>query len=91
MSERFVVVPVDGGGVVEGQGEHSEVVVHDPAADSCLGEQGEGAGDDTVSEPQDPDAVVPILEYSREPNKYGKTAIRFTHGVPVLIITYLPG
>ncbi|XP_076014142.1 solute carrier family 12 member 7 isoform X3 [Genypterus blacodes] len=74
MVERFVVVPVDGGGVVGGQGEHSEAVVHDPAADSCLEEEGEGAGDESVSEPQNANAVVPILVYSREPNKYGDGA-----------------
>ena len=30
-------------------------------------------GEDSVFEPQDPNTVVPILEYNREPNKYGKT------------------
>ncbi|CAL8311263.1 unnamed protein product [Merluccius merluccius] len=56
MGERFVVVPV-GRGDVEG-------VVSDPAPETET--QGAAAGGQ-----RDPDAAVPILEYSREPNKYG--------------------
>ncbi|KAM6971314.1 solute carrier family 12 member 7 isoform 2-T2 [Tautogolabrus adspersus] len=81
MGERFVVVPVDGGVGVAGEGEHSDGVVADPAPDPGGGggsssssagtvEEKE-AGEDSVFEPQDPNAVVPILEYNREPNKYG--------------------
>ncbi|XP_029384595.1 solute carrier family 12 member 7 isoform X1 [Echeneis naucrates] len=74
MGERFVVVPVDGGGVVTGEREHTDAVVSDPAPDSGGGggtvEEKE-AGEDSVFEPNDPNNVVPILEYNREPNKYG--------------------
>ncbi|XP_028424825.1 solute carrier family 12 member 7 isoform X4 [Perca flavescens] len=80
MGERFLVVPVDGGVGVARDGEH------DPAPDTGGGGGGGGssssssegvtveekeAGEDSVFEPQDPNAVVPILEYNREPNKYG--------------------
>ncbi|XP_051266511.1 solute carrier family 12 member 7 isoform X2 [Dicentrarchus labrax] len=86
MGERFVVVPVDGQVGVAGLGEHSDAVVSDPAPDpsgsgssSSSGGGGGGgstveekeAGEDSVFEPQDPNVVVPILEYNREPNKYG--------------------
>ncbi|XP_074478027.1 solute carrier family 12 member 7 isoform X2 [Sebastes fasciatus] len=75
MGERFVVVPVDRG-VAE---HHSDAVVSDPApaapgtpAPDSPEERVSAAGEDSVFEPQeDPDAVVPILEYNREPNKYG--------------------
>ncbi|XP_068565667.1 solute carrier family 12 member 7 isoform X1 [Cebidichthys violaceus] len=70
MGERFVVVPVDGGVGVAGVGDHSDAVVSDPAPDSV--EEEKEAGEDSVFEPQeDPNAVVPILKYNREPNKYG--------------------
>ncbi|XP_039645589.1 solute carrier family 12 member 7 isoform X1 [Perca fluviatilis] len=76
MGERFVVVPVDGGVGVARDGEH------DPAPDTGGGGGGSSssggvtveekeAGEDSVFEPQDPNVVVPILEYNREPNKYG--------------------
>ncbi|XP_031154125.1 solute carrier family 12 member 7 isoform X2 [Sander lucioperca] len=85
MGERFVVVPVDGGVGVARDGEHLDAVVADPAPDtggggsssSSSSSSGGGtveekeAGEDSVFEPQDPNAVVPILEYNREPNKYG--------------------
>ncbi|GLD54974.1 solute carrier family 12 member 7-like protein [Lates japonicus] len=79
MGERFVVVPVDGGGGVTGEREHSDAVVADPAPDTGGSSGGgtveeEETGEDSVFEPQDPNVVVPILEYNREPNKYGKTA-----------------
>lgn len=87
MGERFVVVPVDGGGGVTGEREHTDAVVADPAPDTGSGGSGGGTaeeqepepGEDSVFEPpQDPNDVVPILEYNREPNKYGKTAARYT-------------
>ncbi|CAL8293411.1 unnamed protein product [Lota lota] len=56
MGERFVVVPV---------GPRSDAVVSDPAPEN------EGAGDGGVAWQRDPNTTVPILEYSREPNKYG--------------------
>ncbi|KAK9528233.1 hypothetical protein VZT92_014716 [Zoarces viviparus] len=72
MGERFVVVPVDRGVAVAGVGAHSDAVVSDPALDVVEEKE---AGEDSVFEPQeDPNAVVPILKYNREPNKYGKTA-----------------
>ncbi|XP_053268070.1 solute carrier family 12 member 7 isoform X2 [Pleuronectes platessa] len=78
MGERFVVVPVDGGAGVVGDREPSDAVVSDPAPDTG-GSAGGGRaaaeeieeGEDSVFEPQDPNTVVPILEYNREPNKYG--------------------
>lgn len=87
MGERFVVVPVDGGGGVVGEGEHSDAVVSDPAPDTGSG--GKEAGEDSVFEQQDPNAVVPILEYNREPNKYGKTAASYKLRVPLLISSHL--
>eukprot|EP00064_Thunnus_orientalis_P006515 superscaffoldBa00000680_g6533 len=82
MGERFVVVPVDGGGGVAGEDEHSDAVVSDPAPDTGSGgrEEEKEAGEDSVFEQQDPNAVVPILEYNREPNKYGDIE-REAHGV----------
>ncbi|XP_071341746.1 solute carrier family 12 member 7 isoform X5 [Trachinotus anak] len=76
MGERFVVVPVDGGGGVTGEREHTDAVVADPAPDTGSSSGGgtaeeKEAGEDSVFEPQDPNDVVPILEYNREPNKYG--------------------
>ncbi|KAM6900624.1 solute carrier family 12 member 7 [Xenentodon cancila] len=73
MGERFVVVPVDGGGMVTGETECSDMVVADAAPDidggSGSGEESEALGD-SVFEPQDSN-IVPILKYNREPNKYG--------------------
>lgn len=91
MGERFVVVPVDGGVRVAVEGVHSDAVVSDPATDTGSSTTGGGAvddreaGEDSVFEPQDPDAVVPILKYNREPNKYGKTAACHKLRVPLLI------
>ncbi|XP_023118430.2 solute carrier family 12 member 7 isoform X7 [Amphiprion ocellaris] len=77
MGERFVVVPVDGG-VVAGEGENLDAVEADPAPDTgSSSSRGAATGEgketleDSVLEAQDPNAVVPILEYNREPNKYG--------------------
>lgn len=88
MGERFGVVPVDSGGVVVGEGEHLEAAVADPAPDAgggrrsggCAAATGEekDAPDDSVFVPQDPNAVVPILEYNREPNKYGRSSGTYT-------------
>ena len=78
MVERFVVVPVEGGGGVAGDREPSDAVVSDPAPDTG-GSAGAAAaeeteeGEDSVFESLDPNTVVTILEYNREPNKYGKT------------------
>lgn len=92
MGERFVVVPVDGRVGVTGEGEHSDAAVADPAPNTGSSSGGGGgtaeekeAGEDSVFEQQDPNAVVPILEYNREPNKYGKTAARHRLRVPLLI------
>ncbi|MEQ2203758.1 hypothetical protein XENOCAPTIV_003227, partial [Xenoophorus captivus] len=62
-------------------GEHSGKTEARPAPDTgdssstCAGTAEEQDPlEDSVFEPQDPEAAVPILEYNREPNKYGKTA-----------------
>lgn len=69
MGERFVVVPVDGGAGVAADEEQSDAAIDDPAPVSAArGEQ------EAAEEPQDQDGVLPILEYNREPNKYGMTA-----------------
>ncbi|TKS88047.1 Zinc finger protein 709 [Collichthys lucidus] len=82
MGERFVVVPVDGGVRVAGEGEHWDAVVADPAsytggAGGSSGSSGTAevkeAGEDSVFEAEDPNALVPILEYNREPNKYDES------------------
>uniref|UniRef100_A0A3Q3MVJ7 Solute carrier family 12 member 7b n=1 Tax=Mastacembelus armatus TaxID=205130 RepID=A0A3Q3MVJ7_9TELE len=65
MGDRFVVVRVDGGA----EREHRHAWVPNRGTDTSPGNiEGEG---DPVLEPQDSNTVVPILEYSREPNKYG--------------------
>lgn len=82
MGERFVVVPVDILGTGAREAERLDSIVPDPAPDTGgSGSSSNGyAGtaqeplEDSVFEPQDPDVVVPILKYSREPNKYGRTA-----------------
>lgn len=56
MTDRFVVIPVGKDDEAPGGGSD------DPVAGS-----GGSEGDNT-----DPQDAVPILEYSREPNKYGK-------------------
>ena len=62
MGERFVVVPVGPG---DGELQPPDGVFSDPAEEESEGAVGGVAAD--------PDTAVPILEYSREPNKYGKT------------------
>ncbi|XP_077480295.1 solute carrier family 12 member 7 isoform X1 [Stigmatopora argus] len=66
MGDRFVVVPVGAGGEVYIEGQRSDSVAGDDG-----GVDGQELEDDPVFEPQDPNAAVPILEYNREPNKYG--------------------
>lgn len=62
MGERFVVVPVDGGrGADRGQ-----PAAADPAP---AREDEEAAAGSSVAR-----GFLPILEYNREPNKYGMTA-----------------
>lgn len=70
MGERFVVVPVDGGGGAVGERERTSA-----ASDTGGGDLAEAnfLGEDSVFEAQDVNAAVPILDYNREPNKYGKT------------------
>lgn len=65
MTERFVVIPVGQGD----SGSREEVVDNDHVTLPDDG-GGEGAGGDFVD---NQGGVIPILEYSREPNKYGKT------------------
>lgn len=88
MGERFVVVPVDRGVGVTADAEHLDAVIADPAPDTG-GSNGtvdeKEAEEGSVFEPQDPNAVVPILEYNREPNKYGTTAARYKLRVPFII------
>ena len=80
MGERFVVVPVDGGVGVPAEGEHSDAVVVEPSPGGGGGggdaADGKEAGGEPAPEPHEPGSVVPILEYSREPNKYGKSGHR---------------
>lgn len=79
MGDRFLVVPVECAGSVPGQVGHSGTVAvpaPDPGGSGSPGiwDRNE-ALEDSVFEPADADAVVHILEYNREPNKYGKTAL----------------
>ncbi|KAF3836169.1 hypothetical protein F7725_028727 [Dissostichus mawsoni] len=73
MGERFVVVPVDRGVGVAAEGEHWDAVVADPAPDTISSSSSGGIVEEKeAGEDSDPNAVaVPILEYNREPNKYG--------------------
>lgn len=91
MGDRFVVVPVGGGGTVPVQGAHLDAVAADPGLDTGgsssssadTGQEKEPL-EDSVFEPLD--AAVPILEYNREPNKYGRCATdRRRLRVPLLI------
>lgn len=66
MGDRFVVVPVAGG--VGGLADE------DPAPDTSGGSAARGEQEAAVSSEaqlQDHDGFLPILEYNREPNKYG--------------------
>lgn len=68
MGERFVVVPVAGGlGHSAAEGEH-------PADAAAVAYPAPDTGEDSASGPPQPIAAVPILEYNREPNKYGETS-----------------
>lgn len=80
MGERFVVVPV-AGGAAEGD---------QPSAAAAI-EPGTGGGQpghEAVSGPVEPspgvepNPAVPILEYSREPNKYGEWRVRVSAACP---------
>lgn len=64
-----MVVPVDAGGAGAREGEHL-----DPDTGGVNGTE-EVEERSSVFESQDPDSVVPILKYSREPNKYGRTTV----------------
>lgn len=86
-----MVVPVGGGELVAGETERLNVVVADPAPDTDgSGNSNSGsleeneALEDSVFEPQRSTAV-PILEYNREPNKYGKTD-SLPHFLPVSLM-----
>lgn len=68
MGERFVVVPVDGGVGVPVDEQPSSASAADPAAIRRDKEEEEDSGS------QVQDGVLPILEYNREPNKYGMIA-----------------
>ncbi|XP_057680193.1 solute carrier family 12 member 7 isoform X2 [Corythoichthys intestinalis] len=73
MGDRFVVVPVDRGGDVSIEGQQSDSV-RVPATRFTGGDdrvEDPELEENAVFEPQDPNAAVPILEYNREPNKYG--------------------
>lgn len=77
MGERFVVVPVDGGvGVLADDG-LPDAAVADPApvnrgSSAATGDK--EAAEKSLAQPQDHDTFLPILEYNREPNKYGMAA-----------------
>lgn len=88
MGDRFLVVPVECTGSVSGQVGLSGTVAG-PVPDPGGASSGSPGGiwdrnepfEDSVFEPADAGAVLHILDYNREPNKYGKTALC----VPLLI------
>ena len=69
MGERFVVIPV---GPCNGELEPPDAVFSDPAPES---EEGAADGGAAAAGQRDPNTAVPILEYSREPNKYGNKSV----------------
>ncbi|XP_051910124.1 solute carrier family 12 member 7 isoform X2 [Hippocampus zosterae] len=69
MGDRFVVVPVDGGEIAEHPGSVKAQAAR-LTCDDGWDEEPE-LEEDALFKPQDPNAAVPILEYNREPNKYG--------------------
>lgn len=76
MGERFVVVPVDGGAGVRAGEEHPGAEVAQPAPVDSGGSPARGreeAAEKSAAHRQDQE-VLPILDYNREPNKYGTTA-----------------
>lgn len=76
MGERFVVVQVDGGGVLADE-EQPEAAVADPAPVNSGGSAAGGdqeAEENSAAQPQERGRFLPILEYNREPNKYGMAA-----------------
>lgn len=93
MGERFVVVPVYTGKTFgKEEGRSGSTRAH-PAPDtggsrsSVPGTVAENEQlEDSVFEP-----TVPILEYNREPNKYGKTAGSDISPCPTSYLTLSPG
>lgn len=91
-----MVVPVDTAGRIPSEGEHSSEAHPAPGAGgrsgSCAASTAEEKEplEDSVFEPQDPEVAVPILEYNREPNKYGKTAGPDISPCPTSYLTCLP-
>lgn len=77
MGERFVVVPVDGGVGVLADEQQPNAAVADPAPVNSGGSAARGdkeAAENSGAQPQEHDGFLPILEYNREPNKYGMAA-----------------
>lgn len=70
MGERFVVVPVAGGAA---EGDHPAAAAAAAAIDPASATGWSQPGDESVSGHVEPNSVVPILEYNREPNKYGES------------------
>ncbi|XP_019729338.1 solute carrier family 12 member 7 isoform X2 [Hippocampus comes] len=69
MGDRFVVVPVDGGEIAQHPGSVKAQAARLTGGDGQ--DEEPGLEEDALFKPQDPNAAVPILEYNREPNKYG--------------------
>lgn len=72
MGDRFVVVPVDGGKTADRPGSVKTQAARLTGGDGR--DEEPELEEDALFEPQDPNAAVPILEYNREPNKYGESA-----------------
>lgn len=80
MGDRFVVVPVDGGVAAPAGPEPPQGPGPEPGPEAVppanrAGGRGEAAGTSEADpqDPQDHDGALPILEYNREPNRYGRT------------------
>lgn len=71
MGDRFVVVPVDGGVAAPAGQEPSDAVVAPVNSGTAAGGRREAA-ETSEAPPQDRDGALTILEYNREPNKYGR-------------------
>lgn len=72
-----MVVPVDTGVRVLADKEQPDAAVADPASVNSGGRAARGdevAPENSVTQTQDHDGVLRILEYNREPNKYGMAA-----------------
>lgn len=77
MGDRFVVVPVAGGVGGPADEEQPDAAVAEPAPAPSGGSAARGdqeAAESSVAQLQDHDGFLPILEYNREPNKYGMVA-----------------